>query len=183
MLLLLLLSGRGEVGHCSVTVVLFSCFLSKYSVTAFSVDSLQFLLYFAVVLRSYTTLSRCLLTQSSPRILGLPRHLFLTTFWVSDFLSNLSSPILSTWQTHFTQPYILLYCFVSINIWMWIWYLCSPIMQQPCTRSWGEWATRVGRTRMTASTGRPSNCWWQRSTLTKPLMSSIATTSKHRYAK
>ena len=67
---------RGEVGHgyCHLS----SVFFPHFSLTAFSINSLQLLL-FAVVLHSPPTLSRSLLTQSSHRILGLPR-----LFWPSD---------------------------------------------------------------------------------------------------
>ena len=48
-------------------------FLSSLSLTTSSITSLQLRLSFAVVLYSPPTLSRSLLTQSSHRMLGLPR--------------------------------------------------------------------------------------------------------------
>ena len=61
-----------------VTAILPSSFLSSphFSLTAFSINSLQLLLSFAVVLQSPPPLSRSLLAQSSHRIICLPRLLF-----------------------------------------------------------------------------------------------------------
>ena len=61
-----------------VSVILSSSCLSSlpFSLTAFSINSLQLLLSFAVVLHSSPSLSRSPLTQSFYRIIGLPRLLF-----------------------------------------------------------------------------------------------------------
>ena len=58
-----------------VTIIFSSSFLSSLFSPTFSTNILQLLLSFAVVLHSPPTLSTPLLTQSSHRILGLPRLL------------------------------------------------------------------------------------------------------------
>ena len=84
----------GEVAM--VTGVFFSSLLSDFSLTTFSINSLQLFLSFAVVLHSPPTLSRSLLKQSSHRTLGLPRILFPSTFWASHLFASCSTHILST---------------------------------------------------------------------------------------
>ena len=73
--------GEGGHGYCH----LFSSFLasSHFSITVFSITSLQLLPSFAFVLHSPPTLSRSLLTQSSHRILGVTRLLFPAIFCAS----------------------------------------------------------------------------------------------------
>ena len=53
----------------------YSSFFPNFSLAMFSINSLQLILSFAVVLHSPPTLSRSLLAQSSHRILHLPRLL------------------------------------------------------------------------------------------------------------
>ena len=90
---LLLLSLSSGVRLATVTDIFFFVFSSPhFSLTTFSINSLQLLLSFAVVLHSPPTLSRCLSTQSSHYILGLPRLLFPTTSWASALFVNFSSP-------------------------------------------------------------------------------------------
>ena len=93
---------RGEVAM--VTVIFSLSFLSSphFSPTVFSINSLQLLLTFAVVLHSPPNLSLSLLTQSSHHILGLLRLLFPSTFWASALFANFLSPILSTCPAHFS---------------------------------------------------------------------------------
>ena len=92
---LLLLSLSSGMRLTMVTVFC-SSFLSSLnsSHTAFSTKSLYLLLYFAVVLHS-PSLSRSPLTQSSHRIIGLPRILIPSTFWASALFPNFSSPVVS----------------------------------------------------------------------------------------
>ena len=90
----------------TVTVILSSPFISslRFSLTVFSITSLQLLLSFVVVLHSPPTLSRSLLTQSCRRILGPPRLRFPSTFWTSVLFADSSSPILSPRAAHSFQP-------------------------------------------------------------------------------
>ena len=78
---LLLLSG---VRLAMITIIFSSSFFSSphFSPTAFSFTSLL-LLSAALVPHSPPTLSKSLLTQSSHRIIGLPRLPFPSTFWTS----------------------------------------------------------------------------------------------------
>ena len=68
-------------------------FLSSphFSLTPFSVNSLQLLLSFAALLHSPPNLSRSLLTQFSRRILGLPRHLCFPLISVQQYIHPLIS--------------------------------------------------------------------------------------------
>jgi len=63
-------------------------FFPHFSLTAFSINSLQLLLSFAVVLHSPPTPSRYLFTQSYHHILGLPRLRFPSTSWTSYLFAN-----------------------------------------------------------------------------------------------
>ena len=76
-------------------------FFPHFSLITSSISNLQ-LLFFAVVLHSPPTPSRSPLTQSSHRILGLPRLLFPSNFWTSYFFGNFSSTILSTCAANFS---------------------------------------------------------------------------------
>ena len=73
----LLFSLSSGVRLAKVTVIFSSSFLSSphFSLSVLSINSLQLLLSLTFVLHSPPTLSRSLLTQSSHRILGLPRLL------------------------------------------------------------------------------------------------------------
>ena len=97
---------RRGVRLAMVTVISssFSFFSPHFSLTAFSVNCFQLLLYFvfAVILSYPLILSRSLLTLSSHRILRLPRLRFPSTFWASPLFANFSSPILSTCPGHFS---------------------------------------------------------------------------------
>ena len=78
LLWLTVIKDEGGHGYCHF-------FFHHFSLTAFSINSLQ-LLSVTVVLHSHPTLSRSLLTQSSHRILCFPRLLIHSTFWASSEL-------------------------------------------------------------------------------------------------
>ena len=90
---LLLTSLSSGVSLAMVTVVFFFClFFPHFSLTMFSITSLQLVLSFVVVLHSPPTLSRSLLTQSSLHIHGLSRLPFPYTFWASgDHFTKIKS--------------------------------------------------------------------------------------------
>ena len=106
---------RVEAGHGYRRLFL-RLFFPHFSLTTFSTISVQLFLYFAIVLHSPPTLPRSLITQSSHRILGLPRllsrpisghltslpifvisHSFYTTGPFQPTRSNLATNTLLIW--------------------------------------------------------------------------------------
>ena len=83
------------------TLLFFSCCPCRLSLVFFQQSPTPI---FCCCLQSHPTRPRSLLTQSSQRILGLPRLLFPSNFWSSNLFANLSSPILFTRSLNYYSP-------------------------------------------------------------------------------